>query len=121
MRTLAAVQRMLDSPDQRLTFIPHVRAGTADDDMSAVTRLMSRLTPAQREQVDVMPDPVTLQDSVRQFATVEVLITSRMHAAIFAMAVGTPAIAVAYEPKVREILEDVGLRGQGGGSVRGPR
>jgi colanic acid/amylovoran biosynthesis protein WcaK/AmsJ len=108
-RTLAAVQRVLATPEERLAFIPHVRVGTSDDDMSAVTRLMGRLTPAQRDQVEILPDPATLEDSVRQFAGVDVLVTSRMHAAIFAMAVGTPAIAVAYEPKVRQILEDAGL------------
>jgi polysaccharide pyruvyl transferase WcaK-like protein len=32
-----------------------------------------------------------------------------MHAAIFALAVGTPAIAVAYEPKVAGVMADVGL------------
>ncbi len=32
-----------------------------------------------------------------------------MHAGIFAMAVGTPALAVAYEPKVRGVMTLAGL------------
>ena len=107
--TLAAVRRILGTSTDRLRFIAHVRAGTADDDLEAVNRLVAQLAPAERERVEVAETPETLDDAVRQYADVDVLITSRMHAAIFALAVGTPAIAVAYEPKVAGVMADVGL------------
>jgi len=107
--TLSAVRRILGASDDRLRFIPHVRAGTTDDDLDAVNRLLAQLTPAERERAEVAKTPETLEDAVRQYADVDVLVTSRMHAAIFALAVGTPAIAVAYEPKVAGVMADVGL------------
>lgn len=107
--TLAAVRKVLGASADRLRFIPHVRAGTSDDDLNAVNRLIAQLGPAERERVEVASTPETLEDAVRQYAAVDVLITSRMHAAIFATAVGTPAIAVAYEPKVAGVMADVGL------------
>ena len=106
--TLAAVRTILATSADRLRFIPHVRAGTADDDLNAVHRLLAQLTPAEQERVDMPPTPETLEESVRQYAEVDVLITSRMHAAIFALAAGTPAVAVAYEPKVAGVMTDIG-------------
>ncbi len=107
--TLAAVRSILDTTEDRLRFIPHVRAGTLDDDIHAVDRLIGRLTVGERSRTDVAPAPSTLEESVLSFASLDVLITSRMHAAIFATAVGTPAAALAYEPKVLGILGDLGL------------
>jgi polysaccharide pyruvyl transferase WcaK-like protein len=107
--TFTAVRRILAASTDRLRFIPHVRAGAADDDLDAVNRLLAQLTPAERQRVEVAATPETLEDAVRQYTEVDVLITSRMHAAIFALAVGTPAIAVAYEPKVAGVMADVGL------------
>ena len=108
-RTLEAVRSILAASNYRLRFIPHVRAGTLDDDTYAVDRLIARLTSDERSKTEVALAPATLAESVLAFAPLDLLITSRMHAAISALAVGTPAIAIAYEPKVVGILDDLGL------------
>ena len=106
---LDAVRDLIHTSGRSLRLVPHVRAGAGDDDLDAVQRLMDRFTPAERSCVSIAERPDTLAAAVRQYADLDVLITSRMHAAIFAMAVGTPAIAVAYEPKVGGVMTDLGL------------
>ena len=104
-----AVRAVLASSDRRLRFFAHVRAGQTDDDMVAVERLRSRFTAAEQARIEVAPPAATLSDAVCQYAALDVLLTSRMHAAIFALAVGTPALAVGYEPKVLGVMRDLGL------------
>lgn len=107
--TFDAIRRILGETDDRLRFIPHVRAGANDDDLQAVNRLLGGFTQSERAKIDISDDPSTLHDAIERYADLDVLIASRMHAAIFAMAVGTPAIAVGYEPKVEGVMADLGL------------
>ena len=100
---------MLTSTSDRVTLFAHVQAGDRDDDGTAVQRLLAAFSADERSRVDVAPTPATLRESVERYAFVDVLITSRMHAAIFAMASGTPAIAVNYEPKVDGVMSLLGL------------
>ena len=107
--TLRAVRSMLATSSDRVTLFAHVQAGDRDDDGTAVRRLLDGFSPDERDRVDVAPTPTTLRQSVERYAFVDVLITSRMHAAIFAMASGTPAVAVNYEPKVDGVMSLLGL------------
>jgi polysaccharide pyruvyl transferase WcaK-like protein len=106
---LAAVRHLLSVSNDRLMFLPHVRAGPTDDDLATVNRLVGQLSDDERDRISISETPTTLMDAVRRYRDVDVLITSRMHAAIFAMATGTPALTVAYEPKVRGVMTEVGL------------
>ncbi len=108
-RTQEAMARLLSASSDRLTLIAHVRARAADDDRRAVDRVAGRFGPGARERVDIGADPATLTEAVARYADLDVLITSRMHAAIFAMAAGTPAVAIGYEPKVAGVMTDLGL------------
>jgi polysaccharide pyruvyl transferase WcaK-like protein len=36
-------------------------------------------------------------------------VTTRLHAALLSARAGTPTVAVAYQPKVKHVLEDIGL------------
>jgi polysaccharide pyruvyl transferase WcaK-like protein len=74
-----------------------------------VNRLLELFSTEERRRVDVASAPATLRESIERYASVDLLITSRMHAAIFAMASGTPAIAVNYEPKVDGVMSLLGL------------
>jgi polysaccharide pyruvyl transferase WcaK-like protein len=109
-RVLEVVRLLLTESSLRLRLIAHVQAGTTDDDRRVIDRLLGEFSASERGRIEVAGRPKTIQAAVRQYADLEVLITSRMHAAIFAMAVGTPAIAVAYEPKVRGVMSDIGVR-----------
>lgn len=107
--TLEAVRQLLRSPGQRLRLFAHVSAGPFDDDAVAVERVLARFSPEERLDVEVAPRSSTLLEAIGAYASLDVLITSRMHAAIFALSVGTPAVAVGYEPKVLGVMTDLGL------------
>jgi polysaccharide pyruvyl transferase WcaK-like protein len=108
-RTLEAVHRVMVDPDQRLRFIPHVRAEGIDDDLRAIDRLLPEFNQGEVDRIEVAEHTGTLTDAVRQYASLDVLVTSRMHAGIFAMAAGTPAMTIGYEPKVHGVMTELGL------------
>ena len=47
--------------------------------------------------------------AVEQYARCELLLASRLHASILAMASGVPGLSIAYEPKVAGVLGGIGL------------
>jgi polysaccharide pyruvyl transferase WcaK-like protein len=108
-RTLEAVRRILAGSGKRLRFVPHVRAEGRDDDLEAIEGLLTEFGPEESARIEVASHPTTIESAVRQYASLDVLVTSRMHAAIFAMAAGTPAMTIGYEPKVAGVMSEVGL------------
>ena len=78
-------------------------SATADDG-PAVARI-AQLMP----EAVVLPVPKALSEARDQYASLDVLIGGRMHAAIGAIRAGTPALAVAYEEKVIGLFDDQGL------------
>lgn len=106
---VAAVRRILAKTNVSVRLIAHVRARSDDDDYPAVLRIAAELRDEYAERVVISPDPTNLDEAVARYADLDVLLTSRMHAAIFAMAVGTPALAIGYEPKVAGVMSDLGL------------
>lgn len=58
----------------------------------------------------VKNERLTIEDLLIEYAKLDFLIASRMHSAIFALAVGTPVIALPYDDGSKwGILEDMGL------------
>lgn len=78
----------------------------AEDDR----RVAARITAQARhpERIFHMPelDPARLQAA---YATLDLLIGTRMHSVILAANAGVPAVAIGYLPKTAGILEDMGL------------
>jgi polysaccharide pyruvyl transferase WcaK-like protein len=106
--TFEGIRRVIGAGRTRVRLIPHVRAA-ADDDQDAVDRVYRRFSSAERARIDVDPGADTLGAAVGRYASLDALVTSRMHAALFALAVGTPSLAVGYEPKVADIFAGLGL------------
>jgi polysaccharide pyruvyl transferase WcaK-like protein len=96
------LQRLVDD-GYNVVLLTQCTAPSADD-RPAVRRAASFLP-----QAKILPIANTLDEAKRQWASVDVLLGGRMHAAIGAMRVGTPALAVAYEEKVAGLLNDLGL------------
>lgn len=48
-------------------------------------------------------------DIVDNLQQASLAITTRLHAALLSARAGTPTVAVAYQPKVKHVLEDIGL------------
>jgi polysaccharide pyruvyl transferase WcaK-like protein len=106
-----AVAFLMDARLGEVRLFAHVRASETDDDGLAVARVQRRLAErrGRADGVGVAPRPSSLAEGAEQYAQVSVLITSRMHAAIFAMAVGVPSLVVGYEPKVAGVMKLLGL------------
>jgi polysaccharide pyruvyl transferase WcaK-like protein len=106
---VAAMERLLSETTLRLRFIAHVRAGSDDDDRQTVDRLASRLVTRFGTRIDVADEVSSLDEALDRYADLDLLVTSRMHAGIFAMSTGTPALAIGYEPKVHGVMDGLGL------------
>ena len=96
----------------RLRFVSQVQATEADDDARAVARLRDRLPDDLREMVETAGPAGSLDEAVSQYAACDVLLASRLHASLMAMATGVPALVVGYEPKVRGVMSGLGLEGR---------
>jgi colanic acid/amylovoran biosynthesis protein len=106
---VAAVTAVLRSTDLRVRFVPQVTASAEDDDRAAIDRLRSMLPPDVVDRVEACDPAPDVAGAVEQFASCEVLLASRLHASILAMASGVPSLSVAYEPKVAGVLSGIGL------------
>ena len=104
-----AVADVLRRTDLRLRFIPQVTASADDDDRIAIERLRSRLPRELSDRVEVCEPAPDVSAAVEQYARCELLLASRLHASILAMASGVPGLSIAYEPKVSGVLGGIGL------------
>ncbi len=106
---VGAVTAILRDSDLRLRFVPQVTARAEDDDRQAIERLRSRLPADLAGRIEACEPAEDVAGAVEQYASCEVLLASRLHASILAMASGVPSLAVAYEPKVAGVLASIGL------------
>jgi polysaccharide pyruvyl transferase WcaK-like protein len=53
-------------------------------------------------------DPSTPHDLLAVVAAMDAIVAVRLHALIFAVCCGLPALAIAYDPKVRAFAEEIG-------------
>lgn len=92
-----------------LRFVPQVVVGGDDDDRLAVARLTELFPDDLRSRIEHGAPASSVAAAVDQFVGCRVLLASRLHASILAMALGVPSLSVAYEPKVAGVLDDLGL------------
>ena len=101
-----AIRRLVDRPDTEVHLIPHVvdPGGSAlDEDYELAVQL------AAHHPELVLPEPFQTAGQAKGYiGELDVLLTSRMHAAIAAIGTGTAAIAVSYSPKFQDTLRFVG-------------
>ena len=104
-----ALRQVLRSGEVELDLISHVYVTDVDDDSVAVAAILDGFDADERSRIRVVGPANSLPEAIERYRDLDVLVTSRMHAAIFAMAVGTPALAMDYEPKVSRVLGDLDL------------
>jgi colanic acid/amylovoran biosynthesis protein WcaK/AmsJ len=104
---LRALCRLARLREARIVLISQSGSRGLEDDVPFVERLARSFPPDVH--VDVMPHARTLDQGMKQFAEADVLLSFRLHAAIMALAAGTPTLVVGYEPKVQGVLEPLGL------------
>ncbi|PAP78232.1 polysaccharide pyruvyl transferase family protein [Rubrivirga marina] len=81
------------------------------DDSAVALDIVGLLDADVREAVEVdreARDPYAIRDA---YAEADLVIATRMHAAILALAAGTPVLGIAYEFKTEELLEELGVEG----------
>lgn len=79
------------------------------DDRIATNRILSKLDVAI--PVISLADYTSAELASQTYARYSLVISVRMHAALLALRVGTPSIAIAYEAKSTEIFAQLGLAG----------
>jgi colanic acid/amylovoran biosynthesis protein len=79
------------------------------DDSQIAERVVSRLPRRIRERVRVDKEFHEPQRLIRRYAEFDVVIATRMHAAILAWIGGTPTVAISYERKTEELFRRHGL------------
>ena len=107
---LAAVSDLLRTDDGlRLEFVPQVDVEEIDDDRVTIARLHRLLRPEFDGRVSVLTPPASIDETIDAYARFDVVLTSRLHAALLALLGGTPSLVVGYEPKVSGVLATIGL------------
>ena len=104
---LAAALREL-SADYELLFVPQC-CGVDCDDREEARLLAKELPPGSARQLNSRHPPAVLR---RVYEEVEATLAMRLHATVFSTMAGTPTTAIAYLPKVRSFMEEVGLDSQ---------
>lgn len=111
----AVTRRLVDSllaDGARVMLVPHV---VGDDDLpesdtGACLELMSRLTPAQRERVHLLPNDRDATQTKWAIARTAWFAGARMHATIAGLSSGVPTHGVAYSMKFAGVFESCGQR-----------
>ena len=81
------------------------------DDSRVAQKIVDGLSPNTRESVSVDSNfhaPAVLARTLKDY---DLVIATRMHMAILALGVGTPVFPIAYEFKMQELFERLGLSG----------
>jgi colanic acid/amylovoran biosynthesis protein len=92
----------------RILFVPQVTyAAGGDDDREVARRIAASIGDSEsvtlREEEGLAPEVAALVRSI------DFLVATRMHSAVFALAAGIPVLAVAYQPKTMELMQELGL------------
>lgn len=93
---------MIEHHGARVVIVPQTL-----EDLKAGRALYGEI--AQRGDVVLLEDDLSPADLQRVYARCRILIGTRMHANILAIGVGTPVVAIAYQPKTRGIMAAMGL------------
>ncbi|HSJ35409.1 MAG TPA: glycosyltransferase [Acidimicrobiia bacterium] len=83
----------------------HMLAAHPDDD-GPIIEITRR---ADRPDLPYLAGYADLEAALELFASADVVVAERLHAAVLAAAVGTPFVALEYRPKVRDFAASVGF------------
>lgn len=94
-----------------ILLVPHDSRGERSDRV-LLSELMQRMDTTQRQRIHLLDNapPGAVQAAL---TSLDAVITSRMHAAILAMSVGTPAISFVYQGKFEGLYKLLGLEEEG--------
>jgi len=89
-------------------FLPQVTfAEGGDDDQETARRVVAAV--ARRDLVRLIEDELDAEQIKWLCGRMELFVGTRMHSNIFALSLGVPTLAIAYQPKTRGIMASLGL------------
>ncbi len=102
------VRWLLETHGAEVVFVPQVSYPDGDDDDREVARRVHARagSPAAAR---VVADQLEAPQVMALCGDMDVFVGTRMHSNIFAMCMGVPALAVAYQPKTEGIMRQLGL------------
>ncbi|HEY1434962.1 MAG TPA: polysaccharide pyruvyl transferase CsaB, partial [Thermoanaerobaculia bacterium] len=104
----AALDLFVERTGATLLFVPFEKSPwTEDDDFALASRVRRRL--ARADRAAILSGLLAPQDTASLLAGCNLVLGMRFHAAVFALAGGVPAVAIAYDPKVAALMARAGL------------
>ncbi len=105
----AGLDRLIEQERAIIVCIPFQTADVdrLTDDLAIAGRLRAALR--HPDAAVLCREPLDVQQVSALFAASDLVLAMRAHAVILAAAAGTPPVALAYDPKVSAIMEDLGL------------
>jgi colanic acid/amylovoran biosynthesis protein len=107
--TVVALSALVRDQGAHVLLVPQSNVSGLEDDLIVIDRVLRRLPDDLRPSVETLGAAEGIEEAVAQFARADVLVSSRMHAAIMALFAGTPSLVVGYEEKVKGVFERLGL------------
>ena len=107
VQTLATFVSSLPAEDFRIVLFPMLISPTDVHDDLWASRQLQQAMPTIDVEISKSRE---VEDFVREIGDVDLMIGARLHADIFALMTGTPAIGIAYRPKVASFFSANGLK-----------
>lgn len=107
----ALVRHLVERHGARVTFVSTCQ-GIPDywtDDARTAEAVLPRLPALARAAVTIDREPRRPPALIERLRELDLLVATRMHAAILALCAGTPVLPIAYEFKTRALFERLGL------------
>ena len=108
LKLVELLERMYLNTGRPFMFIPHVvhAAEKSDDDAVFLRRVYDKL-PEYIREISVFANPVSFLDAKRYLSQCKIAVCARMHCAVNAVTVNTPALFLAYSSKAEGMSEFV--------------
>lgn len=98
-------------PQRSLLLMPHDRRGGMVGDAVALARLQEILPPDFSDRMHVLPTTLDTWELKALAGMIDLVLTGRMHLAIAAMGMGTPALCTVYQGKFEGLMQMFALDG----------
>lgn len=103
----AALDRLVEQHDARVVFLPFQAQPTRNEnDARVAVEVVANMDHGGR--AGIVRGDYTAAQKLAIFASFDVAIAMRLHAAMFATLMGVPSVAIAYDPKVSQLMADLG-------------
>jgi polysaccharide pyruvyl transferase CsaB len=106
-----ALDRLVEERNGRIVFLPFQSAPIRNEnDAHASLEVLRHLK--HTERAGIVRGAYGPAEKLAIFSAFDLVLAIRLHAAMFGIKAGVPTVALSYDPKVRQMMEEVGLNDQ---------